>query len=427
MHTPNFAGPIPTRRALRITLAAVCIAVGFALAGPLTPPAGTVTSTYKTLSEVEPRIPINAANAPGDVNSLFRITQRGSYYLVGNITGVAGKHGIEIAAPNVTLDLNGFALVGVAGMGEFDGILSVADVENVSVLNGAVSGWGRRGIDLRTAHVCRLDGLSASHNGNAGISAGHQTALTACIATENAAGGIDTGEYCSLVACNAVSNGGWGIWAGGVSTLSGCSAYDNANIGIGVDPACTLTGCAAYWNATSGIYAGTGCTITQCTALSNFEDGIFATRGSIISYCSVGGNDGFGIGAGHGSTVIWCTVRENKLDGIECSSSCHISNNTCSSNGFGVANSGANIFANGGDNRIEHNNCVDADRGIDIDATGNIILGNSCAGNTINYTIVAGNRYGPIIDITASGTAAANGSSAAGTLGSTDPNANFAY
>jgi hypothetical protein len=68
------------------------------VAGPLSPPGGPVASTYKTLSEVEPRTAVSLANTPGDADSLFKITQPGSYYLTGNIVGVAGKHGVEIAA-----------------------------------------------------------------------------------------------------------------------------------------------------------------------------------------------------------------------------------------------------------------------------------------------------------------------------------------
>ena len=52
---------------------------------------------------------------------------------------------------------------------------------------------------------------------------------------------------------------------------------------------------------------------------------------------------------------------------------------------------------------------------------------NSASGNTINYDIVINNRYGPIINITASGTAAVSGSSAVSTVATTDPWANFAY
>jgi parallel beta-helix repeat protein len=99
--------------------------------------------------------------------------------------------------------------------------------------------------------------------------------------------------------------------------------------------------------------------------------------------------------------------------------------NICSSNGFG--GDGAGIHATGSDNRIEGNNCTDADRGIDVDGIGSIIIKNTCSGNTFNYSIVANNRYGPIINISISLTAAVSGSSAASTLTSTDPWANFAF
>ena len=65
-------------------------------AGPLSPPAGAVAPTHKTLTEVEPRTPINSTTTPGDANSTFKITQPGSYYLVGNLVGSSGRHGIEI-------------------------------------------------------------------------------------------------------------------------------------------------------------------------------------------------------------------------------------------------------------------------------------------------------------------------------------------
>ena len=100
------------RTIILATAALTLAAAGLLFAGPLDPPAGPVAPTYKTLTEVEPRIAINAANTPGDADSLFKITQPGSYYLTGNITGVVGRHGIEIAVPangpSVTIDLMGY-------------------------------------------------------------------------------------------------------------------------------------------------------------------------------------------------------------------------------------------------------------------------------------------------------------------------------
>ncbi|MFN9976214.1 MAG: hypothetical protein ACK58T_40580, partial [Phycisphaerae bacterium] len=124
-HTPadntHGASLAPDRRALLAGiggLAAGALLVGSnaAHAGPLNPPAGPIASTGKTLTEVEPRIAINSTNTPGSsaTSSIFRITQPGSYYLTGNVVGLAGRHGIEIAASSVTLDLGGFTVDGTA-------------------------------------------------------------------------------------------------------------------------------------------------------------------------------------------------------------------------------------------------------------------------------------------------------------------------
>src|SRR5690242_20378891 len=85
------------------------------VAGPLNPPAGPVASTYKTLNEIEPRTPIGPATTPGDADSVYTITQPGSYFLTGDVAGQAGKHGIEIEASHVSIEFNGFRLLGVPG------------------------------------------------------------------------------------------------------------------------------------------------------------------------------------------------------------------------------------------------------------------------------------------------------------------------
>ena len=102
------------RGAVRWTAGAGLVVVAgtlVAVAGPLDPPAGPVAPTYKTLTEVEPRIAINAVNTPGGVDSVYRITEPGSYYLTGNVQGVDGKSCIELMTGNVTIDLSGFELL----------------------------------------------------------------------------------------------------------------------------------------------------------------------------------------------------------------------------------------------------------------------------------------------------------------------------
>src|SRR5437870_4522683 len=95
-----------TRSIALVVVAGVLCTIVSLHAGDLNPPPGPVTPTMKTLTEVEPRTAISAVNTPGDGDSLFKITQAGSYYLIGNAQGAAGKTGIEVTASHVTIDLN---------------------------------------------------------------------------------------------------------------------------------------------------------------------------------------------------------------------------------------------------------------------------------------------------------------------------------
>ena len=133
-----------------------------ALAGPLSPPGGPVASTGKTLTEVEPRIAVNATNTPGTATSLFKITQPGSYYLTGNITGVSGKNGIEIAASGVSLDLTGFDLSGVPG--SLDGVNWSAGSTNVSPPPSARSRSGRSRVFRRASSTAGTTTAASSSN-----------------------------------------------------------------------------------------------------------------------------------------------------------------------------------------------------------------------------------------------------------------------
>src|SRR4051812_8998727 len=71
--------------------------------GSLTPP-GAPAPLFKTLQQVEPRTPISSIP--------INITNSGSYYLTVNLTQTNNAAGITISASDVTIDLNGFALIG---------------------------------------------------------------------------------------------------------------------------------------------------------------------------------------------------------------------------------------------------------------------------------------------------------------------------
>ncbi|MEK6700696.1 MAG: right-handed parallel beta-helix repeat-containing protein [Planctomycetota bacterium] len=439
----------------RITLAHLTLAVlsltGAALiisAGPLDPPAGAVGSNYKTLTEVEPRIAINAANTPGDADSLFKISQPGAYYLTGNVSGTAGKHGIEIVANGVTLDLKGFDLVGVAG--SLDGVSATAGgLANIAVLNGSVRNWANTGVDLGTtgARRCRVVEVILSDNGAHGVTSGQGGQITHCSAHDNGGDGI---QGTTVSSCSAYANAGSGIIVNGSATdcwasnngaatgdgivgvadcvINNCNASANlGGAGIRVGDGATVSNCTASGNGLAGIIARTGCTVSNCSALNNSGNfpsifGISVGNGSTVSSCSAVGNAGSGIGAGVGCTVVDCTLRQNTVDGIVCSSACTISANSCSNNGFN--GNGSGVHATAQDNRIEGNNCTGGNRGLDIDAAGNIISRNVCSGNITNWDIVAGNVC-LVVQGTTGGAILGNTGGAA--PGSTDPNANFTY
>ena len=106
--------------------------------GSLTPP-GNPAPTMKTLDQVEARTPISALP--------FTINDPGSYYLTADLTGSNAEHGISIDSDDVTLDLNGFTLRGVAG--SLDGIYvvnSTPDYGNIIIRNGNVRKWGGNGM-----------------------------------------------------------------------------------------------------------------------------------------------------------------------------------------------------------------------------------------------------------------------------------------
>ncbi|HRX84283.1 MAG TPA: right-handed parallel beta-helix repeat-containing protein, partial [Phycisphaerae bacterium] len=351
----------------------------------------------------EPRVAINASNTPGDADSLFKITQPGSYYLTDNITGVAGKHGVEIAASGVTLHLNGLDLLGVPG--SLDGVsVTELSLKNIAVVNGSVRSWDGDGVDLRSYGAANWRAADLLAGGNTGD-------------------GIKVGSVCTVLSCSAYQNTGNGITTGNGCTVSNCLAYQNTAIGIRTNTGCTLSNCSAYVNTGSGISIDDGSTVSHCSAVFNTGNGISTLEGGCtVSICSAYSNIGNGISVNSNCTVADCTARGNTLDGIRCSPGCLIRNNVCSFNGTG--GDGAGIHATGADNRIEDNNCTSADRGIDVDLAGNIIVRNTCSGNLTNWDVVAGNVCLVVQGVTG---AAILGNTGGVAPGSTDPNANFTY
>jgi parallel beta-helix repeat protein len=256
----------------------------------------------KTLAQVEPRTPISALPAT--------ITTSGSYYVTTNLTCTActnGIAGITIVTSDVTLDLNGFTVLGVAGSG--NGITVPNPERNLAIRNGVLDSWGGNGVNAANGYNSQFERLRESNSGG---------------------DGLDTGSNCVVLVCSVSANAGDGIDAGNNSTVKDCTASVNSSVGIAVN--------------------GDNCTIKDCTVSGNSADGI-AVNGNncTVKDCTASGNDGEGINVADNCTVKDCTASGNYEGIYVFGNNCQIAGNTCSGNSL----YGVEIY--GVQNRIDGN------------------------------------------------------------------------
>lgn len=236
--------------------------------GSLTPP-GPPAPVMKSLAEVEPRTAIT--NLP------ITITDSGSYYLVGTLTGVSGSNGVTIAANDVKLDLNGFALQGVPG--SLTGISVSSHCTNLVVCNGIIRDWGGPGVSgFSFIHGGRFTDLFVTTNASLGLAVGYNCVVKNCVANYNLSYGIEAnigsivadctvnyngsdgirGQYFLCHDCVSTFNGGTGIFAYNYSRVQHCHCVQNAYDGIAVGLACQALENTCVNNNTSGSTGSAG-------------------------------------------------------------------------------------------------------------------------------------------------------------------------
>ena len=453
--------------------------------GSLTPSSGPPGPAMRTLLQIEPRADV--LMLAGNANNQFIINQSGAYYLTTNIVGVAGKNGINIQADNVTLDLNGFTMIGGVTNSQ-QGILVNGAHSGLVIRNGTVTGWAGNGISAGNASGSQFEHLCIATNGGLGVKLGTDNKIADCVVAGNAGDGIDTSSNCTLTDCNVTGNDN-GISTGNGCSIGNCTASGNSQDGVvagqncmvfhatanangdtGIDAAdgCNLNNCIANGNELYGITTGNNCNLADCTANANVFAGIFADNGCPLVACTANANisgDGMevssgctikdctayqnlyiGFDAGSDCTIVGCTsasdsagfavssectirncdATANSVDGISVGYSCLVKDNTTASNSrYGT--SGAGIYAYQSGCRIEDNNSNSDYNGIWVNGSENIIIHNTVrAAISLNYFIVGGNMAGMVANATAE-TSGIDGSSGGIGLGTSDPYANFSF
>jgi len=335
--------------------------------GSLTPP-GAPAATMKTLEQLDQHVTnagekrIDILTLPGSPGAQFLISSPGSYYLSRNITAESGKISILISDDDVTVDLNGFAILGsnVAS----GGIVVALDRRNLRVHNGTIQGFSNDdGIDATKAPHSHFDHLRLSHN-SYGLRCGDDSVISNVTAEGHTTSGIVTGKNCIVTSCTAILNDTNGIFTGDSSTVTGCVARENNN-GINVQSYCSVIACNASFNNNVGIFPSSSCLIRDCAALKNGSDGI--------------------------RTSFRCLIVSNQAS----------------------ENGGAGILTNGTNNRIDSNHCTNnSGYGIkSFSATADYIMRNTCFGNngatsataTANYSPKSGPFFGVLSNVNQSG------------------------
>lgn len=353
------ATTLRTPTSLRTTLILASLLAGAGLtalvtAGPLDPPAGPITPAYKTLDQVEPRIPISLATTPGDSDSVYRITQPGSYYLTGNVQGQNAKTGIEVAASGVTIDLSGYSMIGTPSSQAAIALGVV--VTNLVVRNGIIQGWSASGIDAFSANGSTYENLVLQSNTLSGLVAGQDCVIRNCQLLANGSGGLYCYSSCLISDTLATDNGGDGFDVSNGTTLSRCSAVSNTGDGVKTADNVQIDGCNFSNSGAYGVRASWRCTITNCHVFANALHGV---------------------SAGNQSRVVSNNIESNGNAGV----------------GYGVYVDAASQSVTISDNSITGN-----DVGVKLDGPNNLVVRNFVRANTTNISAAGGNIVGPIVN-----------------------------
>ncbi len=214
----------------------------------------------------------------------IKISTPGSYILNSNLkVSSPNTTAILVLADNVTIDLNGFAILGptlctgtpvtsCTPTGTGNGI-DASGHNNVKVTNGTIRGMGQYGIIANDD--CIIQGLRVISNGKVGITVGGGT-VSGNTADGNGSDGIAVGAG-TVQGNTALNNAGHGI-AVGTGTVSSNTALNNGITGIFVNDSATVSGNTSNGNSLIGIFVNNSGTVSGNTAANNVDGLLLGTR-----------------------------------------------------------------------------------------------------------------------------------------------------
>ena len=156
------------------------------------------------------------------------LTQPGAYQFASNVQPPANKVGIQVASPNVSIDLNGFQLHGSTVA--FYGIIGATD--GVTIENGTIAEFLYDGI-YPTGQFWIIRNMRVIKNARIGVGNGNVDHLTVVNSTisQNGGGGVSCDFFCHIEGNNISSNNGVGVYLSNGSVL-GNTIILNASFGI---------------------------------------------------------------------------------------------------------------------------------------------------------------------------------------------------
>ena len=235
----------------------------------------------------------------------------GSYKLSSNlIIPTVDTTGIEITSPSISIDLNGFEIVGVACVGAIInctpasssgfGIHADLNFSGISIKNGSVTGMGLYGIFLAGSQAIIKDIRARWNKG--GLYLGNAAFVMSNITYQNNGHGIIAFNGSKIIDNISSQNSGYGIWTGVGSTITSNTSYNNGQDGIFGSYGTTITGNSSTTNVGSGIFGHNSCLIQQNTVSGNASYGLAlspeaAYRENVITDNTAGTvNGGFNMG-----------------------------------------------------------------------------------------------------------------------------------